>query len=113
MNKFGLVGDIVEDGNPFGLVGDMVLDNEKSAPMRLAGGLFDNALGNRSGSPLGGIVGMATQYPSEEVYGILQDAMAGMEDAIGYIQGKTDKYKQMGDQSQRRLGAIPAGETYR
>ena len=79
---------------------------------RFAGGAMDDFLGfSGGGNPLGGIVGMAMQYPGEEVADIIAQAAANIQNATGIIEDKAAGYRADAEANQKMFGLIPAGVT--
>ena len=79
-------------------------------PERMAGSVFDNAVG-MSGEGGGGIVGMSGSYPSSEMEGIIAQAIENIQGATGNLEGKAAGYRADADELRRTLGVIPASET--
>ena len=104
--------------NVRGLVGDIALNDEENFLSgfdfagRMAGSAMDDFLGFSSGgSPLGGIVGMAMQFPSEEIGKIIAEAQGGIQRATGILEDKARGYRADAEANQALLGLIPAGIT--
>ena len=112
----GLVGDIALNPEEnfldgFGLVGQAV-KQFGGGNQRMAGGAMDDFLGFSSGGyPLGGIVGMAMQFPSDEIGKIIADAQGGIQRATGILEDKARGYRADAEANQALLGLIPAGIT--
>ena len=79
-------------------------------PERMAGQVFDNAVG-MSGEGDQGIVGMAASPFSSEVGGIIAQALDNIQGATSNLEGKAAGYREDSDALRRTLGVIPASET--
>ena len=109
------IGGFLEE-NPFGLVGKAVLNKDENfmepVVSRFAGGAMDDFMGfGNGGNPVGGIVGMAMEYPGDEVADIIAQAAANMQNATGILEDKAAGFRADAEANQRMLGLIPAGIT--
>ena len=79
--------------------------------------LFILSLGGLSGQESAkravwyGIVGMAMQFPSDEIGKIIADAQGGIQRATGILEDKARGYRADAEANQALLGLIPAGIT--
>ena len=79
----------------------------------IAGGLIDRLVpglngmfggGSRGGGGVGGFVGMANSYPTDEVLKVIGMAREGMQDATEELDRRGDKYFKRAEDNQRLLG---------
>ena len=85
-------------------------DPDQGVLGRMAGEVFDNAVG-MSGGGGGGIVGMSGSYPTEEVQGIIAQAIDSIQNNTAILEDKAAGYREDADELRRSLGVIPASET--
>ena len=119
----GIGGALLEQyGRPGeGLFSRMGGTGRPGSNFPIAGGLIDRLVpglngmyggGSRGPGGVGGFVGMANSYPTDEVLKIIGMARGGMRDATEELDRRADEYYQRAEQNQTALGLGPNAYNY-
>ena len=93
---FGLASSLADPDDP---------DQGVLGGMRLAGDVFDNAMGNNTGNPMGGLVGAVNGgYDHDKVMEIIGLAGDDMDRVINKFENRANMYREMSDDDQALLG---------